>query len=270
VTLTLKQLTPRIGTEIVVARAALLDGTVAAEIRRLLEERGVLVFRGIDIDDAQQVTFAKTLGDIVPQGDKGIYKVTLDKRENDRADYLRGAFYWHIDGSTDSIPTRASLLNARRLSPSGGETEFANTYAAYDDLPESEKLLIERLQVVHTIEAVQRLVYPDPTPEQRESWRRYEPKIHPLVWQHRSGRKSLVLGSTASHIAGMGLEEGRALLAKLEAWATQPDYVYQHRWRLGDLLIWDNTGTMHRVTPYALDSGRMMHRTTLVGEERLS
>jgi alpha-ketoglutarate-dependent taurine dioxygenase len=79
-----------------------------------------------------------------------------------------------------------------------------------------------------------------------------------------------VLGATASHIEGMSLEEGRALLCRIREWTTQPQFVYQHHWHVGDLVIWDNTGVMHRVQPYPLDSGRMMHRTTLVGEEALA
>jgi alpha-ketoglutarate-dependent taurine dioxygenase len=75
---------------------------------------------------------------------------------------------------------------------------------------------------------------------------------------------------TASHVEGMSLPEGRALLTPLMEWATQFKFVYRHEWKLGDLVVWDNTGTMHRVVPYALDSGRMMHRTTLVGEELLA
>jgi len=263
------ELTPRIATEIKSDRETLLSGVYAAEIRRLLEARGVLIFREINFTDEQQVAFAKTLGEVIPQGEKGIYKVTLDKKENMQADYLRGAFYWHIDGSTDDIPTRASLLSAKRLAPVGGHTEFANTYAAYDDLPESDKKDLNDLKMVHTIQAAQAAAYPNPTPEQREGWKRYIPRTHPLVWKHQSGRKSLVLGSTASHVEGMDYKAGRALLERLEAWATQPQFVYQHKWKLGDLVIWDNTGTMHRVTPYDFDSGRMMHRTTLVGEERL-
>jgi alpha-ketoglutarate-dependent taurine dioxygenase len=262
-------LTPRIGSGIQADPQVLLSGSQAAEIRRLLEERGVVTFRKLDFDDQQQLAFARTLGDIIPQGNKGIYKVTLDKRENDRADYLRGAFYWHIDGTTDDVPTRASLLSAKRLSPSGGQTEFANTYAAYDDLPESEKKSLAGLKVVHHVEAIQRVMYPNPTPEQEASWKRHPPKSHPLVWTHRSGRRSLVLGSTATHIEGMEAAAGRKLLDELQAWATQPAFVYRHEWTLGDMLIWDNTGTMHRVVEYALDSGRMMHRTTLVAEEPL-
>lgn len=263
------ELSPRIATEIRASPETLLSGRRAQEIRAQLEQRGVVVFKQINLDDEQQVAFAGTLGEIIPQGNKGIYKVTLDKKENDRADYLRGAFYWHIDGTTDDVPTRASLLNARRLSPTGGQTEFANTYAAYEDLPESEKKAISKLKIVHHVETIQRKIYDAPTPEQEASWKRYPPKAHPLVWNHQSGRKSLVLGSTSSHVEGMDLQAGRRLIEELTAWATQPQFVYQHQWTLGDLLIWDNTGTMHRVVPYPLDSGRMMHRTTLVAEEAL-
>ena len=115
------------------------------------------------------------------------------------------------------------------------------------------------------------MVYPEVSHADLLKWRAiYAPKVHPLVWRHRSGRRSLVLGASASHVEGMAYHEGRDLLRRLRDWATQPRFVYQHSWTVGDLVIWDNTGTMHRVTPYALDSGRMMHRTTLVGEEVLA
>lgn len=118
--------------------------------------------------------------------------------------------------------------------------------------------------------ATQRDVFPNATSEQRAAWARFPDKIHPLVWTHRSGRKSLVLGSSASHIVDMDIEEGRALLDELLAWATQPKFVYRHEWPMGDLVIWDNTGCMHRVEAYPPDSGRMMHRTTLIGEEAIA
>ena len=92
-------------------------------------------------------------------------------------------------------------------------------------------------------------------------------RVHPLVWTHRSGRKSLVLGVTTSHVEGMDEAEGRQLLASLLDHATAPDRVYSHQWEVGDLVIWDNRGTLHRVTPYPEDSGRLMHRVTLVGDE---
>ena len=267
--LTTIDLTPIIGTEIRAQRPDLLKGVHASAIRDLLEQRGVVIFPEVNFTDAEQLTFSHTLGEVIPQGEKGVFKVTLDPNENKMAEYLKGAVLWHIDGSTDDVPTRASLLSARRLSKVGGQTEFSNTYAAYEELPESEKKPLQQLRVIHTIESIQRMIYPTPTAQQIEGWRNYQPKSHPLVWTHRSGRKSLVLGSTASHIEGMDSQAGRALIARLQQWSTQRRFVYQHQWKIGDLLIWDNTGTMHRVLPYAPDSGRMMHRTTLVGEEEL-
>lgn len=263
-------LTPRIGTEIKADPATLLSGAAAPQIRELLAQRGVLIFRQLAFDGAQQVAFAKMLGDVLPQGDNYIMKITLDKNESPGAEYLKGTFYWHIDGATDDVPTRASLLTAKRLSSTGGQTQFANTYAAYEDLPESDQEAFSKLRVVHSLEAAQRMVNPEPSYAELQIWQRMKPKSHPLVWKHQSGRRSLVLGATASHVDGMGLEEGRALLCRVLEWATQPQFVYQHEWQVGDLLIWDNTGVMHRVLPYAFDSGRMLHRTTLVGEEALA
>ena len=93
---------------------------------------------------------------------------------------------------------------------------------------------------------------------------------HRLVWKHKPGRKSLVIGCHADHILGMDRDESDALLQELIDWATQPRFVYRHEWTVGDLLIWDNTGVLHRAEPYPLDSGRVMHRCTLAGEEAFS
>ena len=180
-----------------------------------LEAYGVLVFPGLHIDDATQVGFSKRLGKVEVFG-KGehpeIFRVTLDRAKNPLAEYLRGTFDWHIDGATDDIPIMATLLSAHAVAPVGGETEFASTYAAYDDLAADERAAYEQLRVVHSLEAAQRLVQPDPTPDELAVWRKRPPKEHPLVWRHRSGRHSLVLGATASHVVGMDLDEGRALL----------------------------------------------------------
>ncbi len=261
-------LTPKIGTEIKAEREELLSGVHASAIRDLLEERGVLVIREIDFSNEEQLAFSKTIGDVIPQGgEDGIFKVSLDPKENPMADYVKGSLYWHIDGWADDVPTRASLLSARVLSPTGGQTEVCNTYAAFEELPEDERNELEKLRVIHSMEAVQRRIHPNPTPKQLEAWREFAPKTHPLVWNHRSGRKSLIVGSSAFQVKDMDPEEGRALLDRLEAWATQPRFVYRHEWSVGDLLIWDNTGVMHRAFPYDAESGRMMHRTPLVGEE---
>jgi alpha-ketoglutarate-dependent taurine dioxygenase len=92
-------------------------------------------------------------------------------------------------------------------------------------------------------------------------------KVHPLVWHHRSGRNSLVLSNSATAVVGMDLEEGHELLRRLLEWATQPRFVYTHEWEVDDLVIWNNTGAMHRVKAYDPGYGRRLHRTTLLGDE---
>ena len=156
------------------------------------------------------------------------------------------------------------------MSRTGGSTYFANTYAAYDDLPEEDKQVYDQLRVVHSFEFVQRWVNPEPGSLELAFWQTRTPKVHPLVWKHTSGRKSLVLGSTAEYVQDMDMAQGRALLTRLREWSTQPQFVYRHDWQPGDLLIWDNTGTMHRVDAYPLEEGRLMHRTTIEAVEALA
>lgn len=261
-------LSPRIGTRIDTDLDTLLAGTHATEIRELAELRGVLVIRGVEMDDEQQLKFSRTLGPMFNAGSGDIYKVTFDKRENPTLwQYNYGNFSWHIDRTDTDVPPFMSILNAKRLAHAGGETEFANTYAAYEDLPDADKRLIGGLKVIHKVAASFQEAVPDPTPEQLSAWADYPDKVHPLVWQHRSGRRSLITSTSAEEIVGMDTIEGKALLNRMMAWATRPEYVYVHRWQLGDLVMWDNTGTMHRVRPYDLDAGRLLHRTTIHGDE---
>jgi alpha-ketoglutarate-dependent taurine dioxygenase len=266
---TVHDLSQKIGARVETDKPTLVGGSRSSELRELLEMRGVLVFPRTHLSDDEQLAFARTLGDIVGQGERGIYKVTLDAKITPTAEYLHGTVLWHFDGWADDVPARGSILSARVLSHEGGQTEFANTYAAYEELPESKKKAIAQLHAFHTMEGTQRYVT-SPTPEVRAGWARYTPKRHPLVWTHRSGRKSLLLGSSADWVEGMEKNESRALLAELQDWATQPRFVYRHEWQLGDVLMWDNCGALHRVMPYRADSGRMMHRVTLVGEEAIA
>ncbi len=272
-----RKLGKNIGAEVTIGdKAALLDDSTTRQVLDALEEHTILVFRELHLDDAAQVAFSRKLGEVVILGNRTagpgnpypeIFKVTLNKEKNPVADYLRATFFWHIDGATDEIPTKASLLTARRIADAAGDTEFASTYAAYQDLSDEDKHRFERVRVVHSLEASQWLVRPDPSPEELKAWRARPTREHPLVWTHRSGRKSLVLGATASHVVGMNEDEGRALLSRLLEWATRPEFVYRHAWCVGDLVIWDNRGAMHRALHYDSDSPRLMHRTTLVGDE---
>ena len=258
-----RDLSPDVGSEITLDKRALLSGDHSADLRALLEERGVLVFPALNLTDAEQVDLTKTLG---PMADD-IFKISMDPLENPLFAYTKGAFFWHIDGTMSDVPIFASVMSCRRKSAVGGTTEFANTYAAFADLPPSEQEALGKLQVVHMFESSQRYVNPEPDYATVQDWQRFAPASIPLVWKHKSGRNSLVLGSTASHIEGMGVRESLDLLVRLRDHATQPRFVYSHDWTVGDLVIWDNTGTMHRVLAYPHDSGRLMHRTTIKGDE---
>ncbi|HME74824.1 MAG TPA: TauD/TfdA family dioxygenase [Mycobacterium sp.] len=268
-TIATRDITPRTATEVLADKDELLSGVHAARLRELLEHRGVLVFPRIGFTDDEQVAFTQTLGSLAPElrGEQ-VYNVTLDTQVNQQADYLKGSLYWHIDGTMNEVPILASLLSSKVLPASGGgDTEFCNTYAAYEDLSDGDKWELERLRVMHS--AWNTLYYYDPEPS-LESLRRMMAigdRELPLVWTHRSGRKSLILGCTARHVVDMDFKKSAELLVQLRDWATQPQFVYRHQWSVGDLVIWDNTGTMHRAMPYDPDSGRLLNRTKLKGEE---
>jgi len=264
-----RELKPRIGSEVRADKATLLSGEYAAEIRDLLEQRGVLVFPQIGFSDEEQIAFTETLGTFAPEarGEK-LYKVSLDTEVNKQADYLKGSLYWHLDGTMNEVPILASLLQSVALgNPDEGDTEFCNTYAAYDDLPDEDKAEIADLRVMHS--AWNTLFYYDPEPSAKtlKQMMAIGDRELPLVWTHKSGRKSLVLGATARHITDIDYTRSAELLVRLRDWATQPQFTYRHKWTVGDLVIWDNTGTMHRATPYDPTSGRLLQRTKLEGEE---
>jgi alpha-ketoglutarate-dependent taurine dioxygenase len=262
---------PGIGARILADKQTLLSGTFADEIRDMLEQKGVLVFPEVNFNDEEQVAFTKTLGTFAPERQgSDIYKVSMDKTQTSTAEYLIGAFYWHFDGYVNEKPIRASILSAKVLSPTGGNTEFCNTYAAYDALPQERKEQIANLRAVHALPPTQMFHTPEPSYEKFLEWKSLGRRELPLVWDHESGRKSLVIGSSAVNVLGMDPLEGIDLLVYLRDWATQERFHYSHEWTVGDTVIWDNTGTLHRAMPYPLDSGRMMHRTKLQGEEALA
>jgi alpha-ketoglutarate-dependent taurine dioxygenase len=275
--LTLNKLTDTVGAEVTGVDPARLaaDDALGAAVLDALEDNGVLVFPGLHVDPEAQVAFCRRLGNIDHSADgqhpvAGIYPVTLDKSKNASAAYLRATFVWHIDGCTptnDECPQKATVLSAVQVASHGGETEFANSYAAYEAFSDDEKERFGALRVVHSLEASQRLVNPDPSPEELARWRARPTHEHPLVWTHRSGRKSLVLGASADYVVGMDRAEGMALLADLLDRATRPELVYRHQWSVGDTVIWDNNGVLHRAAPYDPDSAREMLRTTVLGDE---
>jgi len=275
--LTINKLTESVGAEVLGVDSDRLadDELLGAAVLDALEENGVLVFPRLGLNPEAQVAFCRRLGEIDHSSDghhpvAGIYPITLDKSKNASASYLRATFDWHIDGCTpmkDEFPQKATVLSAVRVADRGGETEFASTYVAYDELSAGDRQRVATLRVVHSLEASQRRVNPDPSPQELARWRDRPTHEHPLVWTHRSGRKSLVLGASADHVVGMEPDESAALLADLLDRATSAEKVYSHTWSVGDTVIWDNRGVLHRAAPYAPDSQREMLRTTVLGDE---
>jgi alpha-ketoglutarate-dependent taurine dioxygenase len=267
--LTHEPIRSNIGSRIRNSKQELLSGALSQEICELIEQRGVLVFPEIFFTDAEQVAFSRTLGKFLPeiQGEE-VYKISLDKSLNRKStEYLKGSLFWHIDGTMNKVPIGAAILSMKVLPTWGGNTEFCNTYAAYDALPAERKREIDGLRVVHSMWNSQLYHTPEPTLAQLEEWMAMGEVELPLVWKHASGRRSLVLGNTAQYVIGVDPMQSAKLLHGLREWATSEPFHYAHVWKMGDTVMWDNTGTMHRAMAYDPDCGRLLHRTKLAGEE---
>ncbi|MBL7500979.1 TauD/TfdA family dioxygenase [Frankia sp. CNm7] len=270
-------LSAAVGVEITgLSGAQFVDPGVVADCQAALDTHGVVVYRDAHLEDADLVAFSRLLGDVITAPVGGltahpeISPISLDPATSALASYRKGTFFWHIDGVNDELPQRASLLAARQVADDGGDTEFANTYAAYAALPDEEKDHLGTLRVVHSLAATQLLTNPNPSPKQRASWDRTPSREHPLVWTRATGRRSLLVGATTDHVVGLPQDDSRALLDRLLDWSTQPRFVLRHHWRVGDLVVWDNTGMLHRALPYEPISPRLLHRTTLAGTEAIA
>jgi alpha-ketoglutarate-dependent taurine dioxygenase len=248
---------------------ALPDAILAA-----LEQVGVLVFRDLHLDPETQVAFCRKLGAVetnltASHDVEGVSRVTLDRSKTAMADYFAGNFGWHIDGctpNTDAYPPMVTMLSAQIVA-AGADTEFASTYTAYDELTDEEKQTCASLRVLHRFESAVLPFLEDPTPEHLARLRAQPTKVHPLVWTHESGRRSLVIGTHADQVEGMSQEDSRALLGYLLERATTPDRVYRHEWQPGDTVLWDNRGLLHHVCTYDTTTPREMWRTTVLGKE---
>ena len=244
----------------------------------------VLVFHDQPLDDDQQLAFTRSLGDIEHAIGTSLrapdeYRLpttfadvsNLDKnnrvyaRDDRRRLFAIGNRLWHSDSSFKVVPAKYSLLHARSIPSRGGNTEFADMRAAYDALDAETKVEVEDLICEHSqIFSRQQLGFFDFTEEEKE---RFKPVRQRLVRTHpATGRKSLYLASHAGGIVGWPVPEARAFLRDLIEHATQRQFVYAHKWRVGDLVMWDNRQTMHRARPFPVEEPRDVRRTTLVGD----
>lgn len=276
-TIRFEHIKPKIGSRVFWDdRKDLFTEESASLIRSKIEERTVLVFPKLNLTDSEQLQITNLIGqcqnissNTTTTKNQDICKITLDKKINFKSEYSLATFFWHIEGlMVETAPSLALLLSCRQPSPTGGQTEFASTYAAYEGLSEEEKKAIEGLKVVHTVKAnLAPIAEAISESEYDAVTKNGLVKEYPIVWTHQSGRKSMVIGTTADHIVGQTIPAGRALLVRLHEWAAQPEFSMRHEWEEGDFVVWDNTGTIHRVLPYEETSGRMMHRTSIAGTE---
>ena len=279
--ITVRALTPGFAAEIGGIDLRLeLDQPTVATLNDAIDEFGVLVFHDQFVTDEQQQAFSRNFGglettvhafrkDFVPRLDVHIADISnldeqnrvLPKTDRRRLNAL-GNRLWHSDSSFKRVPARFSLLSARVIPDTGGETQFADMRAAWDALPDTMKSRVEGLICEHTqLFSRAKIGFTDWAPEEIE---KMAPVPQVLVRTHPgSGRKSLYLSSHAARILGMEEPDARLLLMDLNEHATQPGFVYTHTWRVGDLTMWDNRCTMHRAREYDETKIRELHRTTV-------
>lgn len=242
-------------------------------IENALARHGVLVFGGQRIGDDEQQAFIQQFGPPVvtklkeiASGHPHFYDIsTVDDEGNPIPDdsargmYLLANLLWHTDGSQNQPPIRLTALHARVLPPSPPNTEYADMRAAWNALPAARQRELEGLTVQHSILWSREKMGMKASDFSEETLRERTPVEHPLVRTNpRTGAKSLYLASHASHIIGRPIDEGRALIEELMAFATQPRFVYSHAWSPDDMVMWDDTWTMHRATPYKDKHPRQM------------
>jgi alpha-ketoglutarate-dependent 2,4-dichlorophenoxyacetate dioxygenase len=257
-----------------------VDEPTWADIRAAFEEHSVLVFRGQALDDDAQIAFSRRFGGLevtrsmnpaagtpfARQSNLDIKTGEVIPPDDRRMIYQLANMLWHSDSSFKEVPSLCSLLSARIVPPVGGATEFASARCAYPNLPERLKRRVETAVAVHDFSWSRDQIRPGFfTDKERAEFPRVR---HRLVRANPvNGRRSLFLGAHASHIEGMPVEEGRALLRELLEHVTRPEFCYRHEWQEGDLVIWDNRCILHRGTPYDTTRyKRLLQRTTVSGD----
>ncbi len=260
----------------------------AEEVRSIeagMDEHAVLLFRDQPLSDAEQVAFSRNFGELQRATGSNITapaerRLSLDladvsnldqdgrilERDDRKRLFGLGNRLWHSDASFRAVPAKYSLLSARAVPGTGGNTEFACMRAAWDALPEAKQAEIEDLVCEHSLMHSRALLgFTEFSQEERRS---FAPVRQSLVRSHPvTGRKSLYLSSHAGTILGWPMPEARGFLFDLMEHATRPEFVHVHEWRVNDFIIWDNRQVMHRVRRFAeTEEVRDMRRTTIRGE----
>ena len=255
-----------------------LDDATWSAIEEAFHQRGVLVFPDQHLSNDAQIAFSERFGPL----ERLIVKNAADPKVGVLANidgsgktvapgstvdlFLKGNTYWHTDSSYKEIPSKASLLSARVVPGTGGDTEWADMRAAWDALDADEQRRLEPLEAIHDYRYSQGLVGGLEILSDEE-WADLPPVAQPIVRQHpATGRPNLYIGRHASHVVGMPLASGRGWLERLLEAACQPPRIFRHRWSVGDIVVWDNRCVLHRGRSWPADEPRIMNRTTVAGD----
>ncbi|MFT5446025.1 MAG: alpha-ketoglutarate-dependent 2,4-dichlorophenoxyacetate dioxygenase [Gammaproteobacteria bacterium] len=271
---------PRFGARVTnVDLSQALNDELFAQLREAFARYSLLVFPDQPLTNAQQIDFSKRFGPLeaTKVGSYGagtplVILSNVDEQgkivpEDHRLNLVHKAnSLWHSDSSFKQTPALASMLSAKTVPPSGGDTEYAGMIAALDDLPHQNRARIEGRVALHHFANSRDRINP-------ELMTRQEHQALPQVKQvmvreiPETGKKALYVGSHAGGIVGMADEEARALIDELLEFATQPQYIYTHQWQENDAVLWDNRAVVHRGRPFARDTfPRIMIRTTIAGD----
>jgi len=277
--LEIRKVHPHIGAELSgIDLGAPLPDDVFAQIRDAFHEHSVLVFRDQDISDEQQVAFSARFGELertsftIAADNPYIYKLSnVDARgkllppDDEKRTFLVVNLRWHTDSSFRAIPAMASALSAREIpATEPGDTEFASMRVGWETLPEEKRAALEGLRAFHSY--AHTLSHFGEHGVKKSELDELPSAEHPVVRSdHPSGRKNLFVSGHIERIVGLAPEAGRALKHELIDWCTRPAYVYRHRWRRHDLVVWDNRCALHRATNIPAGERRLMHRTTVAG-----
>jgi taurine dioxygenase len=271
------------GAEIVFDLSQPIDEAAFRELEGLFHDNIMVFFRDQRLSEDQHIAFSRRFGELeihivkkylLPGHPEILLISNVRNEEGEHIGLADAGFTWHTDTSYRRRPSRCSLLYAKEVPERDGkplgDTVFANTVAAYDALPPAMKRRLAGLKAIHRY-AMRRRVENSPRPKLTAAQLAETPDIaHPIVRTHPStGRKALyVTAGECIGIAGMPEDEALDLIAELDAFCVRPEFCYRHRWRVGDLVMWDNASAMHlAICDYALPERRLMHRTTVIGSE---
>jgi len=278
---TFRPLADQVGAEIIgIDLRQPIGKSTMANLREVWLEHAILLFSGQNLNDDQQIAFSRRIGELELlnmsalqlDGKPEIYTATnLDP--NDKILPLDNPIMqlnadnakWHSDSSFKKVPSMASLLHARVVPPVGGKTAFANMVAAYDALEDTIKKRIDGLVGVHNFFWSRRGL--NEIAFTAHEMAAIPPVHHPVARLHpETGKKAIYVGSHTETIEGMKKEDARKLIDELITHATQEEFVYEHQWQVGDLILWDNRSALHRGMGFDMENHkRRMHRTTIAG-----